>query len=88
MKYSLSLVEWIDKYLPPLLDSSVTKREDTIESPESVLTKGIEVTYSKNQGSTTLSQLKIDLDDDSTQSKYQFHLLYLTHRSVMNIDII
>ena len=77
-----------DKYLPPLLDSSVTKREDTSESPESILTKGIEVSDSKNQGSTTSSQLKIDLDHDCTQSKYEFYLLYLMYGSVMNIDII
>ena len=57
-----------DKYLPTLLDSSVTKREDTSESLESILTTGIKVTDSKNQGSTTLSQLKSDLDHDCTQS--------------------
>ena len=77
-----------DKYLPTLLDSSVTKREDTSESLESILTTGIKVTDSENQGSTTLSQLKSDLDRDCTQSKYQFHLLYLMYGSFMNIDII
>ena len=83
MKYAFPLVGWI--CLPTLLDSSSTKRKDISESLESITTTGNEVTDSKNQSSTTFSQLKIDLDHNCTQSKYKFHLLYLIYGSCIGI---